>query len=473
MIARHTLTYVGSRTVAAALNMAALAAFTRLAPVETYGTYLLIFSWAVVLYGATCQWPKFAFFALYEEDRALAQIGTLVRLLCCTLALAASIAATTSFIGLADPYVALAIVAAVAGITAFEGTVEVARTRLAAEAVGTSVVVRGVLILAGGSLTLWLTGDPVDLVLAFAGANLLAAVPAGRTVWPLATQSHGSLAEAKHLIAYGWPLVFSFGLAALAQSIDKLIIGKTIGAQELGAYGAISDFLRQSFIVFGEGIALSMISIAKRDAREGDIAQARLVLREAACSLTVIAAFGCVFFLTFDEIVFAVLLGPSYRGTALSLAPILIAASICVMFRAYYFGQVIYFTRSSMIEAVASGTMLMIVGGLSLALIPEYGLKGAAIALALGQGLSCLVFVLGARGSIRMPIPIADIVLIVFCALGTWAALSAVGLVLPAEKPLGIAIKLVLLARGAGAAVWHFNIAGIADGLTGRSRRPA
>ena len=33
---------------------------TRLAPVETYGLYLLILSWALVLYGATCQWPKFA-----------------------------------------------------------------------------------------------------------------------------------------------------------------------------------------------------------------------------------------------------------------------------------------------------------------------------------------------------------------------------------------------------------------------------
>ena len=42
MIARHSLIYVGSRGFAAALNMASVAVFTRLAPVESYGTYLYV-----------------------------------------------------------------------------------------------------------------------------------------------------------------------------------------------------------------------------------------------------------------------------------------------------------------------------------------------------------------------------------------------------------------------------------------------
>ncbi|RZK97022.1 MAG: polysaccharide biosynthesis protein, partial [Methylobacterium sp.] len=93
MIARHTLTYVGSRGVAAALNMGALAVFTRLASTDVFGLYLLILSWALVLYSATCQWPKFSFFALYAEDRAILQVGTVVRLLGAMVALAALIAA--------------------------------------------------------------------------------------------------------------------------------------------------------------------------------------------------------------------------------------------------------------------------------------------------------------------------------------------------------------------------------------------
>lgn len=473
MIARHTLTYVGSRAVAAALNMVSLAAFTRLAPVEIYGAYLFILSWAIVLYGATCQWPKFAFFALYEEDRAAGQIGTLVRLLCGGLILAALVAGAAVAFDLAEARVAGAIVAAAMGMTVYEGANEIARTRLAAEAVALSVVARAVLVVGLGSAALVITCDPVDLVLAVALANGLAAIPAILSVGPAILGAHGSRIEAKRLLAYGWPLILSFGIAALAQTIDRLIIGKTIGAEELGAYGAIGDFLRQSFVVFGESIALSMISIAKRDARERGMEAARPVLKDAARALTMVGAFGAVFFLTFDDLIVSVLLGPAFRGPALALAPILVVASIFMLFRAYYFGQVIYFAKSSRLDAVASLVLLVAVACLSLALIPSHGTKGAAIALAIGQGLACLVFILGAKGQIRMPVPLVDIVLIVLSAFGTWAILSAVPLLPHGSGSVGIIGQLAILCLGAGAAAWHFNIIGIADSVTRWSRRAA
>ena len=473
MIARHTLTYVGSRAVAAAVNMASLAVFTRLAPRETYGTYLLILSWALVLYGATCQWPKFAFFALYEEARAPAQIGTVARLLLATVTLAALGAAAATALDLVSARIAAGVVASVLGMVLFEGTIEIARTRLAAESVAVSVVARGVLVLGLGSGVLALTGDPLDLVLAVAAANALAALPAAVSVGPLILRGHGSRREARRLLAYGWPLVLSFGIAALAQTIDRLIIDRTLGAGELGAYGAVSDFLRQSFVVFGESIALSMVSIAKRDARHGGMAAAAPVLRDAARALTLVAAFGTVFILTFDDLLIAALFGPSYRAAALALAPVVVAASICTMFRAYYFGQIIYFTQSSALDAVASGVLLVAVAGLSLALIPAYGVTGAAVAVAVGQALACLVFVLGVKGRIRMPVPLLDIALITACALATAAAVSGVDLLTAGRSPLGIALKLALLAAGAGAAAWRFNIIGLAETLARRTRRAA
>lgn len=473
MIARHTLTYLGSRGVAAALNMASLAVFTRLAAVDTYGTYLFILSWAIVLYGATCQWPKFSLFALYDEARAPAQIGTVLRILLCMLVLAGFAAAAAAALGLAEFRFAGAVFAAAAGTMVFEAALEIARTRLAVGAVALSVIARGALVLGLGSAALSLWNDPLHLVLAVALANALAAIPAGVAIGPTVLRARGSMAEARRLLAYGWPLVLSFGIAALAQTVDRLIIANTAGHGELGAYGAIGDFLRQSFVVFGESIALSMISIAKRDARLGGIEAAGPVLREAARALTLVAAFGSVFFLTFIEILVSVLLGPDYRASAMALAPFLIAASICTLFRSYYFGQVIYFTGSSTLDAIASSVLLVATGGLSLLLIPQYGVKGAAIAVAVGQSLACLVYILGAKGRIRMPVPLADIVLIVFCALGTWAALSAVDLLPDGRGSLGIGLKLALIGIAAGAATWHFNIIGIADGLTRWSRRAA
>ena len=472
MIARHTITYLGSRAVAAALNMAALASFTRLAPVEVYGSYLFVLSWALVLYGATCQSPKFAFFALYDDARAPGQIGTLARLLLGSLVLAAICATLATAFGFAEPAFAAAVVAACAGMMVFEGTLEVARTRLAVEAVALSVVTRGVLVLALGCIALRLTNDPIDLVLAVALANALAAIPAGRFVWPLVREGHGSLIEAKKLIAYGWPLVLSFGIAALAQTIDRLIIGKWVGADELGAYGAIGDFLRQSFVVFGESIALSMISIAKREAREGGVASAKPVLRDAARAIALVGAFGAVAILSFDDVLVSVLLGPGYREAAKALAPILVAASVFMLFRSYYFGQVIYFTGSSSLDAIASGVLLVTTGGLSLALIPSRGAEGAAIALAAGQGLACLVFILGSRGAMRMPVPVFDIATITACALATGLALRAID-VFAGAGPAAIVLKLALLVLCAAGAAWRFNVIGIADTVSRWSRGPA
>ncbi|KOX59322.1 polysaccharide biosynthesis protein [Streptomyces purpurogeneiscleroticus] len=468
MIVRHSLIYVGSRGFAAGLNMASVAVFTRLAPVESYGTYLYVVSWALVLYGATCQWPKFAFFALYDEARAPAQVGTVVRILGGTLLLAGFGSVLAVALGLVSAATATAILALAFGTTLFEGATEIARTRLQAGAVAASVMSRAVLILGLGSLALHLSADPLHLAFAVAAANAVAALPAAATTAPM-MPGRGSRAEALRLFAYGWPLVLSFGTAALAQSLDRLIIAKTVGPAGLGAYGALADFLRQSFIVFGEAIALSLISIAKREARAGDMSGALGVLSDAARAMTLIAAFGAVFFLAFDDVVVTILLGPDYRAEARQLAPVLILASILMMFRAYYFGQVIYFTRSSRLEAAAAFATLVAVAALSLLLIPRLGATGAALAFAGGQSAACLVLVFGAgRAGTTMPLPLADMAGIAGIALACAAVNAGIGLVPGGLMVPGQILRLVLLAASAGAAAWRYDVLSFAGAIRHR-----
>lgn len=461
MIARHTLTYVGSRGFAAALNMAALAVFTRLAPTDVFGLYLLVLSWVLVLYSATCQWPKFSFFALYAEERAAVQVGTVLRLLAGMVALAGLAVAVAVVVGLVAPWAGLAMFTAVFGMMAFEGAAEIARTRLEVGAVALSIVLRAVLVLGLGSAVLLAGGDAMALLLATAFANMLAAIPSLMAIRSL-LRGPGDRAEALRLFAYGWPLVLSFAAAALAQTVDRLIIGASIGVGELGAYGAFADFLRQSFVVFGDSIALALVSIAKHEARDGGLPAARPVLEDAARLLAVIAAFGAVFFLSFDEILIGVLLGPDYRETALRVGPLLIAASILQMLRAYYFGQVIYFTRTSHLDAVASVILLVAIGGLSALLVPRYGVEGAAIAMVVGQALGCLVFLFGARDGSRMPVPARDVAAIVGLALLCGLLLAGLDR-LPLDARAVPLLKLLCLGMVSAATAWHFNILGVAD----------
>ncbi|WP_342166756.1 lipopolysaccharide biosynthesis protein [Methylobacterium sp. SD21] len=468
MIARHSLIYVGSRGVAAALNMASVAVFTRLAPTEIYGSYLYLLSWALVLYGATCQWPKFAFFALYDEARASAQIGTVVRLLGGSLLLAAAAAGLAALLGLIAPPAAGAILMLALGFVLFEGSTEIARTRLAAGAVAAAVLCRAVLMLTLGSIVLKATGDPVDLAMAIAAANALGSLPALVTIAPLMRGS-GSRDEALRLLAYGWPLVLSFATAALAQSLDRLIIAKTVGPAGLGAYGAIADFLRQSFIVFGEALALSLMSIAKREARLGGMAAASSVLCDAARSMTAIAAFGAVFFLCFDDLVVTILLGPGYREEARRLAPVLILASILMMFRSYYFGQVIYFTRTSRLEAAAALATLVTVATASLLLIPKLGAMGAALAFAGGQAAACLVLVVGAkRAGTAMPLPLPDMAGILVAALAAGLAVIGIGLLPGGTQPPGQVLGMLILGAAFVAVAWRLDMLGLAGAIRRR-----
>lgn len=468
MIARHSLIYVGSRGVAAALNMASVAVFTRLSPAHTYGSYLYLLSWALVLYGATCQWPKFSFFALYDEGRARAQIGTVVRILAASLLLAGLAAGLAAALGLIAAPAAGAIMLLAIGFTLFEGSTEIARTRLKAGAVAASVLCRAVLMLGLGSVVLHVTGDPVDLAMTIAVSNALGALPALVTIGPL-MRGKGSRDEARRLIAYGWPLVLSFGVAALAQSLDRLIIAKTVGPAGLGAYGAIADFLRQSFIVFGEALALSLMSIAKREARLGGMAAASGVLCDAARAMTAIAAFGAVFFLCFDDLVITILLGPGYREEARRLAPVLILASILMMFRSYYFGQVIYFTRTSRLEAAAALATLVTVACASLLLIPSLGAFGAALAFAGGQAAACLVLVVGAeRAGTAMPLPLADMGGIAAAALAAGLAIVGIGLLPGGTQPPGVVLRLLLLGGAFLAVAWRIDMLGLAGAIRRR-----
>ena len=476
MITHHTAIYVGSRGFAAAINLGSVAVFTRLAPPESYGTYLYILSWSLVLYGATCQWPKFAFFALYDEASEGAQVGTVLRILLCTLTLAAVGSALAVALHIVSPRIAAAIVALAFGTTLFEGATEIARTRLKAAAVAMSVILRGILMLGLGGAVLTVSGDAMHLSLAVAAAYALSSIPAAATVVPL-MPGRGSRAEALRLIAYGWPLVLSFGIAALAQVVDRLIIVKTIGPEHLGAYGAIADFLKQSFVVFGEALALSLISIAKREARAGGMEAATAVLCDAARAMAAVAAFGAAFYLNFDGIVVSILLGPDYRDQARALAPVLILASVLMMFRAYYFGQIIYFTDSSRLEAVASTATLATVTVLSLALIPHLGVAGAAIAFAAGQAAACLVFVLGAnrRGSglPAMPLPLADVAGIAAIALATGLVPAALSWLPGGEgAPIQI-LRFIILTLGFLAAVWRYDVVGVAGVVRHRLGRVA
>ena len=114
--------------------------------------------------------------------------------------------------------------------------------------------------------------------------------------------------------------------------------------------------IRQSFVVLGEAIAAAYVSQAK--ASQGDVLTSRAALARAFVTLWVIVAFGLAGFALFGADVIGLLLAPGYRDAALAAMPLLLAGTACLVLRAYYFGQVIYFSGSSRLELIASASMV-------------------------------------------------------------------------------------------------------------------
>jgi O-antigen/teichoic acid export membrane protein len=233
-----------------------------------------------------------------------------------------------------------------------------------------------------------------------------------------------------------------------------------VGTAELGSYGATSDFLKQSFGVISEAIVLAVISIAKNAAAQGDHAGARRAQEEAFRALAATVSFGAAFIVTFADEIVHVVFGPDFRGTARVLIAPLIIANGVLIFRAFYFGQSIYFGQSSRNEVIAAVLMLSVTGGLSALLIPSYGIFGAAWAATGGQIAACSVFIVARP---RMPVPFASlsgILAIAAFVLGADLALDHIASLSAAPR---LAAKLFIFAVAGAFVIWRFNILGLRE----------
>jgi O-antigen/teichoic acid export membrane protein len=416
MINTSAILYLGSRGLAAAGNLLAVAIFTRIAGPAEYGHYVLIFAWSLIVYGFSAQWMRFAYFGVYQSRRVNEYVASLARLLTVALAILAVVFAGMALYGSFEPKFLLSIFALVCGMTLYEAAFEVTRTLLNAAAAALSMILRTCLIVVLGGGVLWYSGSATGLAIAIAVAHLLAAIPC-LMAFTSVRLSESSRAASIQIVKYGWPLLLSFGVMAVGQSIDRLLLAHFAGTASLGPYGVVADMLRQSFSVVGEAIILSVVTVAKQYANEGNIEASNRELRKAFNACLTAAVFGAAFFLVFGDVVVRILLGPKFIDRSRDLIPFFAIAFAFMTMRNFYFAQVIYFTRASYLELLVSILFLTVSTVLSLLLIPHYGAHGAAIGLMIAFFISCVAYMIAGRRHYRMPIDLA--------ALGTSATLAA------------------------------------------------
>ena len=114
--------------------------------------------------------------------------------------------------------------------------------------------------------------------------------------------------------------------------------------------------------------------------------------------------FGAAFFIVFGDVALQALLKPEFVAPTRGLIPIFAVGFAFMVMRSFYFGQVIYFSNASYLELVVSLLALVASMALSLTLVPEFGVHGAAIALMVSSIIGCIAFFALGRRRYRIPI---------------------------------------------------------------------
>ncbi|HTN60177.1 MAG TPA: oligosaccharide flippase family protein [Devosia sp.] len=467
---RHASLYLVSRIFAAALNLISVATFTRLAPPAVFGDYLVGFATGFIVFGTAFQWLLHAHFGVYAPERAARLAGALIALLGAVALPGLALLIGAIALGIVDIAQGFGIVALVAGLVLHIAAIEIGRAHLLVGAVTAASLLRGILMLGFGCAALLLMQDAMALLVAIGLAHLVAAVPVllalHRTIWR-AGFVPPQRADILDLLTYGWPLILALMAGAISINLDRIALSWWAGPGAVGPYGAVADIIRQSFVVLGEAIAAAYVSQAK--AQMTDSTAARAILQRAFVTLWVIVVFGVIGFALFGAGVIGMVLAPDYLDTALTAMPILVLGTACLVLRAYYFGQVIYFTGSARREVQASVLMLAIAIIGCLTLVPTFGLLGAATTFGATQAAGLSYFLWADRRSAIMPIDWRQAGIAIAAATGT--CLIAFLAMLALGGALGWFAGLALMLAGglALAVAWNlFDLGRLAAYLLAR-----
>lgn len=386
---RDALIYLASRLGAAALNLGAIAMFTRLANPEIYGGYLIGFAGGFIVFATLFQWLIQAHFGLYAPARAARLAGALLTLLGGAAGLAALGLGAAVALGLLPLAEALALAALLAGFTLYAAAVEMARARLMVGTVALAGLGRGIAILALGSAALLVAPSPPLLLAAVGLGQALAGLPVLVKLWR-AGVARPEIGDMTGLVRFGTPLILAFAASALALHFDRLLLDRLAGAALVGVYGAIADLVRQSFVVLGEAVAAAYLSRAKAT---GPGAERDAALRAAFATLWSLVLLGAAGWMALGPMLIGVLLGSDFAAAPPALLGLIVAGTTVLSLRAYYFAQAIYFVGGAGREVASSLVMLAAGVALALVLVPLWGVSGAAAAYlgAQAAGLSSLM----------------------------------------------------------------------------------
>lgn len=462
MLLRHSALYLVARGLPGIINFLAIAVYTRLLPPAEFGRYALVVAGVGLAHVIIFQWLQLVlirFVPTCRDDCRRLLGGLLV------VFVALSLVAGGVGLGAAafwpDPAWQRLLLLAVPLLLMqawLEFNLAYASARLAPGDYGRLTGARAVVGLGVGATLAWVgLGASAPLLGLLLGA-CVAALLFGRSAWRGVRPQRLERQELRRYLAYGLPLTVTFALDWVVACADRVMLGWLLDVGAAGLYAVGYDLAQHSVGLLLCVIHIASYPLAVHALEQRGEAEAREQLRQNGELLLGVGWAAAAGLAVLAPLVATVLVGADYRVAAAMVIPWIALAAAVGGFKALYLDIAFHLGRNSRGLVISGGFAAVVNLGLNLALIPPFGIIGAAWATVLSLFCGALISLILGRRVFQLP-PLASL-------LGkgaTMAAATALGAGAGLFFP-GIAGLAVGLSFGGGAAAltaWLLDLAGV------------
>jgi O-antigen/teichoic acid export membrane protein len=458
MFWRGVLGYLPVNIVQAVAGFGAIVVFTRLLTPSQYGDYALAFSVTSVVYTCLFVWIESAmarFYAAEDEAGRLELYATLYRAFAAMAVALPVIAGALLLLLPITPALKLAMGAGLVCITV-RSLLKMAqeRRRAAGEVRGYAVFdvaqsgggfALGALFAGlhlGGASPLLGAGVASAACLVFALPSELRPARAGRF----------ELARLRRYAAYGLPLSLSLLMGLALATTDRFVLAAYMDEATVGAYHAGYSLSNRTLDVMFMWLGMAGFPACIAALERGGDAALHRVAREQAGFMVLIALPAAAGLALVAHPLAALMVGPALRQNAARVTPWIALSGLFYGFTAQYLNTAFTLGRRTGRQLAAIGIPAVANLGLTLVLIPRFGLDGAMWATTASYALGAVVSVLLQRGGVRLPIP--------WTALGRSSLAAGVMALIVSRLPAGGGA--VELASKAGVGAFVYGLAALA-----------
>lgn len=463
---KSTIIYFAGRVGVALIVVLSISIYTRLLSPAEYGVYALIVSGVTMAYAATVQWMAFSlgrFLPAYpeREDLVLSHIAASYLVVALVVLLGASLAAPfLELDGNRSELFVLGIIFFLA-ISFSELSLAVFQARRQPRSYIGFALLRVAVAGAIGISLAYLGWGSVGLLVGLVVGNLCISLPNAFLNWRVVRfrlLERGLLTE---LAAYGLPFALTGACGAFITLSDRYILEFLMGAEATGLYAASYDLAMRTLHVLMMVVAMACNPVIFRAYEAEGRAAAEPLIRSQGELLLGLALPAAIGFIMLAPAITVVMLGKEFQQAARELIPWIAVATVLSGFQAFYLSLAFALPRQPLQQTAVFGAGALVNVVLNFALIPRFGLIGAALATVAAYALIMAGSLLVGRRLYPLP----------FSVKGLWKILTGCATLTLILWPVrdSTEVPMVILHGAAGAIVYAAIVCGLD---LAQSRRP-